>query len=766
MTPFLVAEVRPQVNGIVKRRLFTEGGLVKAGQPLYQLDDATYRADAESAKAALARAEATLATDAAQRAPQRGTGQDRCGQQAGRRKRRRRAARRPRPTSRRREPPSQRADVDPRLRAHHLAHQRAHRQVVGDPGRARHREPGRARSPRCSSSIRCTSTSRNRAPSCSNCAGHSPRAASSGARDLPVRILLEDGTPLRSGPASSRSRTSPSIRPRAASRCAWWCPIRRTCCCPACTSARVVGSGERDERAARAATGHRARSEGRRHGDGRRRGRQGRGAAGAGQPRDRRQVAGRRRPRGGRPGDRRRPAEDPARRARAGHGGRCAPAPAAQPAPRRRSSRPGDTACHASSSTGRSSPGSSRSSSCSRAASRSRSCRLACTRTSRRPRSRSTPTIPGASAQVVEDSVTQIIEQNMKGLDGLHLHVVDQRGQRPAPRSRSRSRAAPIPTSRRCRCRTSCSWRCRCCRRSCSGRASTSASRAAGFLMVVGFVSEDGSMSRDDIADYVDRQPRRPARARPGRRQRAGVRRAVRDAHLARPGQARDLRPDHRRRHRRGAGAERAGHGRAARRHAGRPRASSSMPTITAQERLQTPEQFRDIVLRSNPDGSIAAARRRRPRRARRRELRVHQPLQRPAGERHRRSRSRPAPTRCRRRRAVEEALDELQPFFPPGLKAVVPFDTTPFVRVSIQGVVDDAGRGDRARVPGDVPVPAELPRDADPDDRGAGGAARHVRRAGGARLLDQHADDVRDGAGHRPAGRRRDRRRRERRAR
>jgi membrane fusion protein (multidrug efflux system) len=61
-TPYLVAEVRPQVNGIVAQRLFTEGGLVKAGQPLYQLDDATYRADAESAKANLARAQATLVT--------------------------------------------------------------------------------------------------------------------------------------------------------------------------------------------------------------------------------------------------------------------------------------------------------------------------------------------------------------------------------------------------------------------------------------------------------------------------------------------------------------------------------------------------------------------------------------------------------------------------------------------------------------------------------------------------------------------------------
>ncbi len=61
-TPFLVAEVRPQVSGIIKARLFTEGGLVESGQPLYQLEDATYRAAHDSAKAAVARAEATLET--------------------------------------------------------------------------------------------------------------------------------------------------------------------------------------------------------------------------------------------------------------------------------------------------------------------------------------------------------------------------------------------------------------------------------------------------------------------------------------------------------------------------------------------------------------------------------------------------------------------------------------------------------------------------------------------------------------------------------
>lgn len=58
--PYLIAEVRPQVTGIVKTRAFTEGSEVKAGQTLYQIDPATYQAAFDSAKASLARAEANL----------------------------------------------------------------------------------------------------------------------------------------------------------------------------------------------------------------------------------------------------------------------------------------------------------------------------------------------------------------------------------------------------------------------------------------------------------------------------------------------------------------------------------------------------------------------------------------------------------------------------------------------------------------------------------------------------------------------------------
>lgn len=55
---YRVAEVRPQVGGILQKRLFTEGSDVQAGQLLYQIDPATFQASYDSARASLARAEA------------------------------------------------------------------------------------------------------------------------------------------------------------------------------------------------------------------------------------------------------------------------------------------------------------------------------------------------------------------------------------------------------------------------------------------------------------------------------------------------------------------------------------------------------------------------------------------------------------------------------------------------------------------------------------------------------------------------------------
>ena len=57
---YRIAEIRPQVNGIIQKRIFTEGSDVKADQVLYQIDPAPFRAALDSAKASLAKSEANL----------------------------------------------------------------------------------------------------------------------------------------------------------------------------------------------------------------------------------------------------------------------------------------------------------------------------------------------------------------------------------------------------------------------------------------------------------------------------------------------------------------------------------------------------------------------------------------------------------------------------------------------------------------------------------------------------------------------------------
>lgn len=57
---YRIAEIRPQVSGLIQQRLFTEGVEVREGQDLYQIDPAPFRAALDNAKAALGRAEAGL----------------------------------------------------------------------------------------------------------------------------------------------------------------------------------------------------------------------------------------------------------------------------------------------------------------------------------------------------------------------------------------------------------------------------------------------------------------------------------------------------------------------------------------------------------------------------------------------------------------------------------------------------------------------------------------------------------------------------------
>jgi membrane fusion protein (multidrug efflux system) len=59
---FRIAQVRPRVNGIIVKRLFTEGAIVKSGEPLYELDPAPYQAAYDLAQAAINKADANALT--------------------------------------------------------------------------------------------------------------------------------------------------------------------------------------------------------------------------------------------------------------------------------------------------------------------------------------------------------------------------------------------------------------------------------------------------------------------------------------------------------------------------------------------------------------------------------------------------------------------------------------------------------------------------------------------------------------------------------
>ena len=65
ISAFQIAEIRPQVSGIVQSRLFVEGKEVKQGQALYQIDPATFEADLAASEASVARAQASISSSKA-----------------------------------------------------------------------------------------------------------------------------------------------------------------------------------------------------------------------------------------------------------------------------------------------------------------------------------------------------------------------------------------------------------------------------------------------------------------------------------------------------------------------------------------------------------------------------------------------------------------------------------------------------------------------------------------------------------------------------
>ncbi|WP_323844194.1 efflux RND transporter permease subunit [Microbulbifer magnicolonia] len=292
---------------------------------------------------------------------------------------------------------------------------------------------------------------------------------------------------------------------------------------------------------------------------------------------------------------------------------------------------------------------------------------------------------PGASAKVVEDSVTQIIEQNMKGLDGLLYMSATSESTGGASITLTFENGTD-PDTAQVQVQNKLQLAMPLLPQEVQRQGVNVSKSRSGFLMVAGFVSEDGSMNRNDIADYINSSLVDPISRVPGvgSLQVFGSKYAMRIWLDPNKLETYQLTPSD------VTAAVRAQNAQVA---VGSLGGAPAVPgqqlnaAITSQERLQTPEQFRDIVIRANADGSV---------------LRLGDIARVELGAENYEFISRynrqPATgiaislatgaNALETAAAVKAKLKELEPFFPQGLKAVVPFDTTPFVEVSIKGVI------------------------------------------------------------------------------
>jgi multidrug efflux pump len=291
---------------------------------------------------------------------------------------------------------------------------------------------------------------------------------------------------------------------------------------------------------------------------------------------------------------------------------------------------------------------------------------------------------PGASAQVVQDSVTQVIEQSMKGLDGL-LYMASTSDANGAStitltfESGTNSDIAQVQVQNKLQLATPLLPLL------VQQQGVTVTKTGEGFLMVVGFVSEDGSMTRDDLSDFVGTNLIDPLSRVPG----VGGVRLFGGKYAMRIW----LDPNKLNTYRLSTedviGAIRAQNQQVS---VGQLGSAPAIPgqqlnaSIETRGRLQAPEQFRAIVLRSNADGSVLKL-------ADVARVEIGAEDYNTIG----RFNGKPASgiaislatgaNALRTAAGVEATLRELGANFPPGLKAVVPFDSTPFVRVAIEEV-------------------------------------------------------------------------------
>ncbi|PTA48749.1 hydrophobe/amphiphile efflux-1 family RND transporter [Shewanella morhuae] len=296
-----------------------------------------------------------------------------------------------------------------------------------------------------------------------------------------------------------------------------------------------------------------------------------------------------------------------------------------------------------------------------------------------------TANYPGASAKIVEDSVTQVIEQRMKGIDHLR-YIASTSDSFGNAEIKLTFNAEADPDIAQVQVQNKLQGAMTLLPQEVQSQGVNVNKSSSGFLMVLAFVSSDGSLDKGDIADYVGANIQDPMSrvAGVGEIQLFGAQYAMRiwldplkltQYNLTSLDVMSAIRSQN------------------AQVSAGQLGGSPSLPgqelnaTVSAQSRLQTPEQFRKIILKSDTSGanvylsdvarvelgseSYAVV-----------SLYNGKPA---AGLAIKLATGANALDTAA---AVREKVAELKPFFPQGLDVVYPYDTTPFVEQSIEGVV------------------------------------------------------------------------------
>ncbi|BCV34806.1 MULTISPECIES: efflux RND transporter permease subunit [Shewanella] len=292
---------------------------------------------------------------------------------------------------------------------------------------------------------------------------------------------------------------------------------------------------------------------------------------------------------------------------------------------------------------------------------------------------------PGASAKTVEDSVTQVIEQRMTGLD--HLRYIkstsDSFGNAEITLTFN---AEADPDIAQVQVQNKLQAAMALLPQEVTAQGVRVNKSSSGFLMVVAFISDDGSMTKADLADYVGSNVQDPMSRVPGVGETTlfGAQYSMRiwvdplkltnynlttlDVIAAIKEQNAQV---------------------SAGQLGGAPAVQGQElnATISAQSRLQTPEEFRNIILKSNPSGanvylsdvakvelgsesySIESLYNGRPATGLAIKLAT-------------------GANALDTAEAVRAKVEEMRPFFPASMQVVYPYDTTPFVKNSIEGVV------------------------------------------------------------------------------